>query len=187
MCSKAEWFRGQTRWTGALRPPFRATASSLARAGNVELDRYLQLMLPGVQIRYYARPQIELTSATCVVHGQRSERWITGLAGSSSSWELRAGRTGPTVKALPRLQTATIKRCENASASVILNYRSLPVGPQRGKDDRREYVRGGGLHGGYAPPWGSAVPRTSGLAEPSSHNSSTSELTLVTSSETLPI
>ena len=50
--------------------------------------------------------------------------------------------------ALPRLQTATIKRCENASASVILNYRSLPVGPQRGKDDRREYVRGGGLHGG---------------------------------------
>ena len=148
MCSKAEWFRGQTRWTGALRPPFRATASSLARAGNVELDRYLQLMLPGVQIRYYVRPQIELTSATCVVHGQRSERWITGLAGSSSSWELRVGRTGPTVKALPRLQTATIKRCENASASVILNYRSLPVGPQRGKDDRREYVRGGGLHGG---------------------------------------
>ena len=49
MCSKAEWFRGQTRWTGALRPSFRATASSLARAGNVELDRYLQLMLPGVQ------------------------------------------------------------------------------------------------------------------------------------------
>ena len=41
--------RGQTRWTGAWRPPFRATASSLARAGNVELDRYLQLMLPGVQ------------------------------------------------------------------------------------------------------------------------------------------
>ena len=52
------------------------------------------------------------------------------------------------VIALPRLQTATTKRCENASASVKLNYRSLPVGPQRGKDDRREYVRGGGLHGG---------------------------------------
>ena len=70
------------------------------------------------------------------------------------------------VIALPRLQTAAIKRCENASASVKLNYRSLPVGPQRGKDDRREYVRGGGLHGGWAPPWGSAVPRISGLAEP---------------------
>ena len=77
-----------------------------------------------------------------------SIRWITGLAGSSSSWELRAGHTGPMVIALPRLQTATIKRCENASASVILNYRSLHVGPQRGKDDSREYVRGGGLHGG---------------------------------------
>ena len=32
--------------------------------------------------------------------------WSTYLAGSSSSWELRAGRTGPTVIALPRLQTA---------------------------------------------------------------------------------
>ena len=39
--------------------------------------------------------------------------------------------------------------CENLLCmSVKLNYRSLPVGPQRGKDDRREYVRGGGLHGG---------------------------------------
>ena len=37
-----------------------------------------------------------------VGHGQRS----TYLAGSSSSWELRAGRTGPTAIALPRLQTA---------------------------------------------------------------------------------
>ena len=33
-------------------------------------------------------------------------RWITYLAGSSSSWELRAGRTGPKVIALPWLQTA---------------------------------------------------------------------------------
>ena len=69
------------------------------------------------------------------------------------------------VIALPRLQTATTKRCENASASVKLNYRSLPVGPQRGKDDRREYVRGGGLHGDRLRHVGSAVPRTSGLAE----------------------
>ena len=57
MCSKAEWFRGQTRWTGAWRPPFRATASSLARAGNVELDRYLQLMLPGV--KYAITPDLK--------------------------------------------------------------------------------------------------------------------------------
>ena len=33
-------------------------------------------------------------------------RWITYLAGSSSSRELRAGRTGPTVIALPWLPTA---------------------------------------------------------------------------------
>ena len=142
VCSKAEWFRGQTRWTGA----WSSRQASVARTGNV--DRPLSTAnVAGSTIRYYARPQIELTSATCVVHGQRSERWITGLAGSSSPWELRAGHTGPMVIALPRLQTATTKRCENASASVKLNYRSLPVGPQRGKDDRREYVRGGGLHG----------------------------------------
>ena len=129
MFSKAEWFR-------ALNSVNRSVASSLpsnsllvARAGNVELDRYPQLMLPGVQNTLIRPTSIELTSATCVVHGPRSDGWITGLAGSSSSWELRAGRTGPTVIALPRLQTATIKRCENASASVILNYRSLPVGP----------------------------------------------------------
>ena len=48
----------------------------------------------------------------------------------------------------PSASNCNLKRFENASASVILNYRSLPVGPQRGKDDRREYVRGGGLHGG---------------------------------------
>ena len=39
----------------------------------------------------------------------------------------------------PSALNCTQKRCENASASVKLNYRSLPVGPQRGKDDRHEY------------------------------------------------
>ena len=63
-------------------------------------------------------------------------RWITCLAGSSSSWELRAGRTGPTVIALPRLQTA-LKNGEKTHPRLSkLNYRSLPVGPQRGNDDR---------------------------------------------------
>ena len=42
----------------------------------------------------------------------------------------------------------TPTREQDFNLSVKLNYRSLPVGPQRGKDDRREYVRGGGLHGG---------------------------------------
>ena len=53
-----------------------------------------------------ARPRIRTFS----VHLRRARpevyRWITYLAGSSSSWEPRAGRTGPTVIALPRLQTA---------------------------------------------------------------------------------
>ena len=75
-------------------------------------------------------------------------RWITYLAGSSSPWELRAGRTGPTVIALPRLQTATKNGEKTRPRLLNLNYRSLPVGPQRGKDDRREYVRGGVPHGG---------------------------------------
>ena len=51
------------------------------------------------------RPRIRTFSVHYVVHGQRLS-WSTSLAGSSSSWELRAGRTGPTVIALPRLQTA---------------------------------------------------------------------------------
>ena len=63
--------------------------------------------------------------------------------GSSSSWELRAGRTGPTVIALPRLQTAPKMVRKRVCVGQKLNYRSLPVGPQRGKDDRREYVRRG--------------------------------------------
>ena len=65
-----------------------------------------------------------------------------------SSCELRAGRTGPTVIALPRLQTALKNGGKTRPRLLKLNYRSLPVGPQRGKDDRREYVRGGVLHGG---------------------------------------
>ena len=46
-------------------------------------------------------------------------RWITYLAGSSSSWELRAGRTAPTVIALPRLQTAlkTVRKRVRVSQS----------------------------------------------------------------------
>ena len=123
-------------------------------------------LVASTTIRYYARPQIELTSATCVVHGQRSERWITGLAGSSSPRELRAGHTGPMVIALPRLQTATTKRCENASASVKHNYRSLPVGPRLVRMIDVSTYEGADFMGDRLRHVGSAVPRTSGLAEP---------------------
>ena len=70
------------------------------------------------------------------------------------------------VIALPRLQTATTKRCENASASVKHNYRSLPVGPRLVRMiDVRTY-EGADFMGDRLRHVGSAVPRTSGLAEP---------------------
>ena len=55
----------------------------------------------------------------------------------------RAGRTGPTIIALPRLQTAPKIGAQSVRVGQMLNYRSQPVGPQRNKDDRREYVQGG--------------------------------------------
>ena len=53
-----------------------------------------------------ARPQIRTFSVLLRRAWPEVGRWITYLAGSSSYWEPRAGRTGPTVIALPRLQTA---------------------------------------------------------------------------------
>ena len=41
----------KTQCTGAWRPPSQATASLLARAGNVGLERYPQPMLLGAEIR----------------------------------------------------------------------------------------------------------------------------------------
>ena len=71
------------------------------------------------------------------------------------------------VIALPRLQTATTKRCENASASVKLNYRSLPVGPRVVRMIDVSTYEGADFMGDRLRHVGSAVPRTSGLAEPS--------------------
>ena len=70
------------------------------------------------------------------------------------------------VIALPRLQTATTKRCENASASVKLNYRSLPVGPRVVRMIDVSTYEGADFMGDRLRHVGSAVPRTSGLAEP---------------------
>ena len=69
------------------------------------------------------------------------------------------------VIALPRLQTATTKRCENASASVKLNYRSLPVGPRVVRMIDVSTYEGADFMGDRLRHVGSAVPRTSGLAE----------------------
>ena len=70
------------------------------------------------------------------------------------------------VIALPRLQTATTKRCENASASVKHNYRSLPVGPRLVRMIDVSTYEGADFMGDRLRHVGSAVPRTSGLAEP---------------------
>ena len=72
------------------------------------------------------------------------------------------------VIALPRLQTATTKRCENASASVKHNYRSLPVGPRLVRMIDVSTYEGADFMGDRLRHVGSAVPRTSGLAEPRS-------------------
>ena len=66
-----------------------------------------------------ARPRIRTFSAPLRRAWPEVCRWITYLAGSSSSWETRAGRTGPTVIALPRLQTAhkTVRKRVRVSQS----------------------------------------------------------------------
>ena len=80
------------------------------------------------------------------------------------------------VIALPRLQTATTKRCENASASVKLNYRSLPVGPRVVRMIDVSTYEGADFMGDRLRHVGSAVPRTSGQAEPKTIQSKFSTL-----------
>ena len=54
------------------------------------------------------------------------------------------------------------KRCPRLSK---LKLSVSAVGPQQNNDNCHEDVRWGVRHGGYAPPWNSAVPRASALAE----------------------
>ena len=92
---------------------------------------------------------------------------ITYLAGSSSSWELSAGRTGPTVIALPWLQTARKTVSKRVRVSQSYNYTigvSLSVRSEIRMIDVSTY-EGAYDMGDIAPPWNSAVPRTSGIAE----------------------
>ena len=48
----------KTRRTGSVATSLPSNSLLVARAGNVELDRYPQLMLPGAEIRQYARPRL---------------------------------------------------------------------------------------------------------------------------------
>ena len=49
--SKAEWFRAQNSAYRSVATSLPSNNLLVARAGNVELDRYPQLMLPGAEIR----------------------------------------------------------------------------------------------------------------------------------------
>ena len=96
----------KTRRTGAWRPPPPPSSSLLvARAGKPSSTVIRNQSMLGAEKRQCqtSNPHLQRT-----LRRARPEvcRWITSLAGSSSSWELRAGRTGPTVIALPLLQTA---------------------------------------------------------------------------------
>ena len=75
------------------------------------------------------------------------------LAGSSSSWELRAGRTGPKAIVLPRLQTAleTVRKRVHVSQSynigLSLSVRSekrmIEVSTYKGTYDMGDRLRHG--------------------------------------------
>ena len=63
----------KTRRTGSVATSLPSNSLLVARAGNVELDRYPQLMLPGAERNSLICPtSIELSASTYVVHGQRS-------------------------------------------------------------------------------------------------------------------
>ena len=133
----------ETRRTGVWRPLSQASASSW-RALASGVRPLSATNRCRVHTSANARPRIRTFSVPYVVHAwPEVRRWSTYLAGSSSSWELRAGRTGPTVIALPRLQTALKIDAQTRPRLSKLKLRPQPVGPQRNKDDRREYVRGG--------------------------------------------
>ena len=93
----------KTRRTGAWRP-LKHQPPRGAR-WNAELYRYPQPIDAGG--RNAPMPDLDLHSSRSLRRAWPEVcRWITYLAGRSSSWELRAGRTGPTVMVLPWLQTA---------------------------------------------------------------------------------
>ena len=95
----------KTRRTGAWRPPPPSISLLVARAGKRSSTVIRNQSMLGAEKRQCqtSNPHLQRTLRRA---WPEVCRWITSLAGSSSSWELRAGRTGPTVIALPRLQTA---------------------------------------------------------------------------------
>ena len=95
----------KTRRTGRWRPPPPQASASSWRSGKRSSTVIRNQSMQGSKKRQCqtSNPHLQRTLRRA---WPEARRWSTCLAGSSSSWELRAGRTGPTVIALPRLQTA---------------------------------------------------------------------------------
>ena len=115
MCFKAAWFRDRNSVDRSVAASPLASASTW-RAGTRRSTVIRTRWMQGEETRQW---QTSICTFRRHLRHARPEvsRWITYLAGSSSSWELRAGSTGPTVKALPWLQTA-LKRWEIVSAKL---------------------------------------------------------------------
>ena len=62
----------ETRRTGSVATSLPSNSLLVARAGNVELDRYPQLMLPGAETPLICPTSIEHSASPYGVHGQRS-------------------------------------------------------------------------------------------------------------------
>ena len=76
----------ETRGTGRVATSLPSISLPMARAGNVELDRYSQVMMPG---RKYAKAWPQTHPSTFPTQRwcwQRYVRWITSLVGGSSCW-----------------------------------------------------------------------------------------------------
>ena len=69
MRSKAEWFRAKNSAYRSVATSLSSNSLLVARAGNVELDRYPQLMLPGGRNPLICPTSIEHSASPYVVHG----------------------------------------------------------------------------------------------------------------------
>ena len=126
MCSKAAWFRARNSVDRSVAAFLQASASPW-RALERRARPLSSTNGYRVKKRANVKPPSALTGVPLRCAWLEVCRWITYIAGRSSSQELRAGRTGPTIKALPWLQTALIV----FAYLKIETYRSLAVRPQR--------------------------------------------------------
>ena len=123
MCFKALRRRGsepQTRWAGEWRPspPPEATARRALVMRSRPISVANSCTVKTSALPDLARLLISASISSRLCTALEDCRWNTYLAGGSSSGELRADRTGPTINSLPWPQTA-LKRCASAVSSYL--------------------------------------------------------------------